>query len=156
MTRWPDRPQPRGPTCILSTRPGLSIPTCETGMMLPRCAQVWCGSRRVLTPVIQRGPNPCQKEAARDRVGSGGTANGRWSGKRLGSEAQESRLPHPSSSPRGTHPTTTALFTWCLQLQPLTWPGSGRFLPDRPRPTSESAQPGDLRVGGTRAGGSCS
>lgn len=106
------------------------------------------------TKPVSEGSEEGRDTEIGDRVGSGGIAKGRWSGKRPGSEAQEPRLP--------THTVLPGVLTRRPQLSSLgvcnssVSPGSARFLPARPRPTSESAQLGDLRVGGTRAGGSSS
>lgn len=106
------------------------------------------------TKPVPEGSEEGRDTESGDGVGSGGTAKGRWSGKRPGSEAQEPLLPTQAVLPGvlTRRPQRSSLGV-CNSSRS---PGPARFLPARPRPTSESEQPGDLTVGGTRAGGSSS
>lgn len=115
----------------------------------------------MLTPVIQRGPNPCQKEARKagtQRAGTewevegqpreGGVGRGRG-------QRHRSRDSPPKQFSQGYSPDDHSALHLVSATPAAHLAPPGSFQPG-PAQRPESEQPGDLTVGGTRAGDSSS
>lgn len=119
----------------------------SSGLVREPSGQCW-----VLTPVVQRGPIPGQKEAR--KVGGTESEEG-WGVEGQPGEGAGVRSPGTTTAPPppAVLPGEDSPDHRAAHLASAT-PAAhlARPLPARPRPTSESAQPRVLRVGGIRAG----